>query len=368
MTVEEWLRQREGLVARRYELGLAAYERYGGSPVPPLLTRPEWLPARPVPLGDVRLVKADMPPPVVGAGGPVPDGYDRYSAAMELALPGRLRNLPTYRLVAADLHEGRMEFGDGHYFDGLDVGEAAAHEFSIGGSTLRDAVGDPTDLARRPATLAVAALTLRVDGDDVSMLLHRREARKVGHAGGMVMVLPVGVFQPAGPGDQDFDIWRLLIREYSEELLGEPEREGVVDYAAWPFARAMTEARDEGRARPYVLGLGVDPLTFATDLLVAVAFDADLYDELFAGTVAVNDEGEILGPMPLAKADGPMQAAGTALLDLAVRHRADVGGGPPRGRPPPPGPPGGGGGAGGRGGGRAGRRRGAPGTSAATGR
>jgi hypothetical protein len=66
----------------------------------------------------------------------------------------------------------------------------------------------------------------------------------------------------------------------------------------------------------------VDPLTFATDLLVAVAFDADTYDDLFAGTVTANDEGTVLGPMPFGRrTEGPMQAAAVALLDLAERHR-----------------------------------------------
>jgi hypothetical protein len=31
------------------------------------------------------------------------------------------------------------------------------------------------------------------------MPLHHRDATKVGHAGGMIQVIPVGIFQPAGP-------------------------------------------------------------------------------------------------------------------------------------------------------------------------
>ena len=325
MDAGEWLRQRDDYVRRRYELGLEAYDRYPPGPVPPLLTRPEWLPDGPVPLGEIELAyEPDAAPPVVTGGqAPLPDGYARYSAAMDrLALPGRLRNLETYRLLAADLRERRMVFGPGHYFDGLDVGEAAAHELAIGGAALRDAVGDPTELRRRPANLAICALTLRV-GDDVTTVLHRRDAAKVAHAGGMLMVLPTGVFQPAGVAGPavrsagDFDVWRLLVREYSEELLGQDEREGPIDYAAWPFAAAMTAARDEGRIRPYVLGLGVDPLTFAADLLVAVAFDAGTYDELFAGAVTANAEGTVLGPMPFAGDLGRMQAAGEVLVRLA---------------------------------------------------
>jgi hypothetical protein len=74
--------------------------------------------------------------------------------------------------------------------------------------------------------------------------------------------------------------------------------------------------------------MGVDPLTFATDLLTVAVFDARLFDELFGALVADNDEGTVLARMPF-RADvldrfvdcEPMQAAGAATLALAWRHR-----------------------------------------------
>jgi hypothetical protein len=129
--------------------------------------------------------------------------------------------------------------------------------------------------------------------------------------------VPVGVFQSAGP--DDFDLWRFLLREYAEELLGEPEVEAP-DYRTWPFAVAMTAALDAGYVRADVLGLGVDPLTFATDLLVRVLVDAPVFDELFGARVAVNDEGAVsTRPFTTDAIDGlPMQAAGAALVRLAL--------------------------------------------------
>ena len=44
-----------------------------------------------------------------------------------------------------------------------------------------------------------------------------------------------------------------------------------IDHDAWPFAATMTAALDAGRTGAYVLGLGVDPLIFATDMLAVVA-------------------------------------------------------------------------------------------------
>ncbi len=77
-----------------------------------------------------------------------------------------------------------------------------------------------------------------------------------------------------------------------------------------------------------MLGLGVDPLSLATDLLTAVAFDAPVFDDLFGAVVDRNDEGRVLAGVPFTAeavrrlaGREPMQAAGAALLRLAWRHR-----------------------------------------------
>jgi hypothetical protein len=93
--------------------------------------------------------------------------------------------------------------------------------------------------------------------------------------------------------DRDFDLWRSMVREYSEELLGSAELYDV-DYANWPFALKLDAAREAAACRPYCLGLGTDPVTFATDLLAVVVFEAEVFDELFAGLITSNDEGEIV--------------------------------------------------------------------------
>lgn len=97
-----------------------------------------------------------------------------------------------------------MTFTAGRYFDSLDVGEACAHEtaaFDLGlvdSTPLRDAVGDPTDPARRGMNLAISTLTLRVEATGTSAFpLHWRDPATVGHAGGQYTVIPVGIFQAA---------------------------------------------------------------------------------------------------------------------------------------------------------------------------
>ena len=79
--------------------------------------------------------------------------------------------------------------------------------------------------------------------------------------------MPAGDFQPASISPQSIeahlDIWRNMVREYPEEMLGQPEHDGSsgapVDYAVWPFYRDMTVAREAGTVRLYALGVILTP-------------------------------------------------------------------------------------------------------------
>jgi hypothetical protein len=318
--VSDWARVRAHLRAHRYDLAVRAVDEFpdvrkvAGTP---LLTAPAWVPPAPIPLSALDITMDAAPPVALPPASGHPD-FPSYSAAMAaLDAPTVFENRPTWRLLDADLAgpSPRLVFGDGTYFDSIDTGEAAAHEYAAGaGTPLRDAIGNPCDLAGRPANLAISALTIRRDTGGDTFLLHWRDPAKVGHAGGLYQVVPVGVFQSSGPGD--FDLWRFLLREYAEEVLGEPEVEAP-DYGTWPFAVAMTGTPG---IEAHVLGLGVDPLTFATDLLVRVVVDAPVFDDIFGARVAVNDEGAVTARPFTAEAIAglPMQAAGAALVRLAL--------------------------------------------------
>jgi hypothetical protein len=353
---EEWLRVRGHLRENRYRLAVRAAECYPADARlagTPLLTAPAWRPAAPIPLERIALAFAPEPFPAPGYPIAVPeraDGsrYASYSQAMrELDAPAVFENRPVYRLAGADLAGGRpaLAFGLGRYFDFIDTGTAAAHEFAAGRSpSVRAAIGDPCDLSARPVIMAVATLTVRLDRDagTARFPLHWRDPAKVGHAGGMYMVVPAGIFQPSGEGAwnvrNDFDLWKCMVREYAEELLGADEdhdsERAPIDYDAWPFARRIAAERAAGRIRAWCVGLGTDPLTFATDLLTVAVFDASVYDELFGAIVSDNAEGTVLASRDLdeptvaglisgqSMEEAPgMQAAGAALLALALRHR-----------------------------------------------
>jgi hypothetical protein len=367
----DWLTVRSYLTEHRYDLAVEAAGDYppgcrmAGTP---LLAAPGWRPPAPIPLLDISLELTDADPNTpaeLDVSSPLlprrADGtpYRRYSEAMgELAAPLVFENRTTYRLTDADLcststPRPRLAFSGGRYFDGIDTGEAAAHEYAaarLGGlgpgprpAGLRRRFADPCDLRRRPANLAISTLTLRLDrrAGRASFLLHRRDPAKVGHAGGLYQVIPVGVFQPSGEAPwnwrHDFSLWRCMIREFAEELAGRSEDyasdSAPVDYDSWPFARQLTDALDRGQAHVWCLGLGTDPLTYATDLLTVAVIDSDVFDAVFRVNLQRNAEGDILAAREFAAhvidrtvTGEPLQAAGAALLRLAWRHRETLGG------------------------------------------
>ena len=352
----DWGGTRAFLNGNRHALGEAAGTLYPGAARvegTPLLTRPEWLPAEPLPLESVHLRwdPAPTPPAVADPSEGLPPGFRTYAEAMQaLAPPKVFEDRPSYRLLAADLTDDTpaLTLGPSHYFAGLNVGEAVAHELAaasrpVGSRApsmrrlpLRRRVGDPCDLSRRAVLPAITTVTITRSG---SYVLHWRDPAKVVHAGGLYQVMPVGVFQPLGSGSSgtrplaeegaDLDLWRCMVREFSEELLGTTEDYAPgFDQESWPFHRAIDAARAQGRVTVHCLGLGVDPLTLALDVLTVAVFDDAAFDELFGGfggLVTVNAEGRVTRARLDATAPSPMQPAGAAALALTRRHRAALG-------------------------------------------
>jgi hypothetical protein len=82
-----------------------------------------------------------------------------------------------------------------------------------------------------------------------------------------------------------------------------------IDYTTWTFADHLTRALDTGQARVFCLGIGVDPLTFATDILTVLTVDAPIYDELFGQVADTNAEGSII---PAAYRDSMSSCSGVS--------------------------------------------------------
>ncbi|MGH3328203.1 MAG: hypothetical protein ACRDPT_10490 [Streptomycetales bacterium] len=216
---------------------------------------------------------------------------------------------------------GHLVFGYTTYFDMVDVCEAVAHELAAcslplsssaragaldwGQLPFRALVRDPFDLSRRPLLPSINTLTIRRGPSGASFMLHQRDAASVAVAGGVYHVMPAGVFQPSSiaPWDQanDFDLWRNVMREFSEEFLGNPEHDGTggvpIDYDSEPF-RSLTAARNQGRLRTHCFGIGLDPLTLAGEILTVAVIDADAFDDVFEELVTANSEGLLVATNP----------------------------------------------------------------------
>lgn len=294
----------------------------------PMLSQASWLPDRPIALDDVELEwEPCAPRPIVVGQEPEARAllplrtraqtFPSYSSAIRyLSPPALFENRPCYRLLGATLTgaaPARLRFGRSCYFDKIDVSEALVHELAAamigaGPSRLelpfRALVCDPFDLLLRTVNTSVTTLTIRRDpiSGRASFLLLRRDPAKVATGGGEYCLLPSGEFQPASvcPDSlvSDLSIWRNIVREYSEELLGQPEHDGncgrPLDYERWPFSRAMRQARERGELRVHVLGVALHALSLNATVMTVAVIDSVVFDTLFREAARVNAEGEVI--------------------------------------------------------------------------
>jgi transcriptional regulator with XRE-family HTH domain len=361
---DQWRRVRAALNASRADLTQLAASLYPAGDAlagTGLIAPPAWIPDRPVDLADVHLAHdSAAPSPVLDGTEPasahvrplhtLARPYSRYTQAIrDLAHPRLFENRSAWRLLAVDQPGRGLRFGDTAFFAAVDVNEVLAHEMAyvsldedgrpVGAPHLRELpyrrlVGDPFDLARRPVIVAVSTLTIRA-GAPPTFLLHRRDPRSVAMAGGMLQVIPSGIFQPSSvlPAavHADFDLWRNLQREFAEELLGLDELDGggqPIDYCAEPFA-GLDRARARGGLRAYYLGVALDALTLVGEVLTVAVLDTEAFDELAGDIVDVNDEGSIVAERleftePVLAdllASGRVAPAGAGCLRLAWKHR-----------------------------------------------
>jgi transcriptional regulator with XRE-family HTH domain len=373
-----WRQERRWLNQHRSELARLAVQLYPAEhrvPDTPLIAGPGWIPDEPADLRSLRLT-LDEQPHSVAIDGSEPETlptrplcapglwFDRYTSAIRHLDPPRLfESRPSYRLLGDQFSAGTLHFGLAAYFDKLDVSEALGHELAIAclherngvpnsTESLRDQlgfrtlIGDPFDHGRRAIVPAVTTLTIRLRRypAEPSFLLHWRDPAKVATAAGVYDVIPAGEFQPASVAlwdrRNDFDLWRNIVREYSEELLGTPEHDGTrskpIDYHGWPLYRDLDDAQKSGAVVPFVLGLGLDALTLAATILTVVVIDDDVFTRAFEAATRYNEEGEIVTigygrateGIPFTResvrrllTSEPMASPGAACLALAWRHR-----------------------------------------------
>ena len=130
--------------------------------------------------------------------------------------------------------------------------------------------------------------------------------------------MPTDVFQPAcilsTEDCPDFDLWCNMMREYSEEFLGNPEHDGngdPIDYANQEPFRSLTQAYTAGRIRVFALGVAIDALNLVGE----------------GSVVSMDDDRQHFGfdePTIRRLVDEPMAPSGAGALQLAWQHRAAI--------------------------------------------
>jgi transcriptional regulator with XRE-family HTH domain len=373
---EHWRDIRRELNDHRLVLGELAAELYPAQqriPGTTVLTSANWLPDGPVDLADIELAwRPDPPAPQMDGSGPRSAGvrplmasgerYDRYSRALrDLARPRLFDNRVSYRLLdmAWAGARGMLGFHYTSFFSALDVCEASAHEFaqawlaagrkrpSFAELSFRRSIVDPFDLSARPVLPGIATLTIRRDPiEGHRMYLHHRDASAVAGGGGVYQVIPAGLFQPAAlePAHQnnDFSLWRNIQREFSEEFLGNCEHDGnSIDPIAYdidePFV-SFERARQTGDFRVFACAMVCEPLTLTVELVTVAVIEAPVFDALFSGMVAVNEEGAAVSTeagrptvgIPFTEASRerlhaePLAPSARACIELAWQHRRQI--------------------------------------------
>lgn len=361
----EWLRVRRAAGARGRELAEMAAWLYPASKRAPgghVLTGTDWLLDKPVELDSVRLTFSDAERPVsrlepVDHVLPLTARGDRYAdysrAVRDLVRPRLLENRLSYRLLEVSQRDGlELTFGTTTFFEVFDIKECLAHEFKAawlasGGSVpdwsalpLRSAIDDPFDPTRMLMSPGISTLTIRKDRQgEHRFMMHQRDGRAVADGGGMCTVIPSGEFQPSSLAavdvHNDFSLWRNIMREYSEEFLGNPEHDGAgarsIDYAEQEPFQSLDRARIDGRFRLWHYGLVMDALTLGASQRTVAVVDDEVFDRLFTGLVATNDEGRVIGEggrtdMPFTseaidRLEPRLSASSLTLLRLAWRDR-----------------------------------------------
>ena len=326
----------------------AAPSKWRGSDLP-VLSHPSWLFSEPRPLEAVRIEFLDASKTEVqraewkvlkglSLSGPV-----SYSEAICLANPNTAYfNGTVYRpreVVNVDAGV-TIKFEVGKYFDYLDSGEVLAYEATSnrGLAKLRSRYRDPFDLSNRATSLGILTLTVVRRGAGATFLMHRRSGSfVVGDA--LYHVVPAGEFAPSDISvaavRNDFTLWRNIMREFAEELLGEEDAQGhggkKIDYEGTEPYKSLTAALLAGSLSVKTLGLVLDPLTLKPELLTVAVFDGVVFDRIFRNMVSKTTEGTIIPDIVFGEAEvkdytsnRAVRLGARALLHLAWTHRSEL--------------------------------------------
>ncbi|MGR6917059.1 hypothetical protein ACU635_22715 [[Actinomadura] parvosata] len=339
-SIDRFLRTRRWLKNNEESLAPVAARRHpdlrGADPDIPGFYRPDWHLEKPIPLSELHftlLPEPPEPPPHLDAlrrlwpldsTGRRLDGCSEAVAAHDP--PENWFNGTGYRLLdVTRTGTGglRLSVALMRYWDGFDSWAGLLHEAAdryrrtggrdIGGP-YRRRLGDPYDLARRHCAIGFSVLTVRRAPGGSTFFLHRRDER-VASGNNVTGLIPAGEFQPSDDSrlaaEADLDVWRAIMREYAEELLGIEEarfRSGApLDYARESPFKELQLAYRRGAVRAHLLDVRLHPVSWKASLRVVCVFNSRTFDRIFAGMVSKNAEGMLELPSPRRRASGTFQ-------------------------------------------------------------
>lgn len=321
--IREYLKQKR---AELVELTLAYHARLHYEKKVPLLSLPGWIQSSPTPLGEIELTLSRRQPnadtileatrrtakywPRSEAGA----SFQRYSEAIAAYdKPSLWRNKRSYRLLEVNPGMGPIDqplsltFSMGYYFDLIDTSEVLGYEAASRlargrpldwAKSYRSWLADPFALDRRCVIPGLNTITVRQSSNGAHFFLHDRRAENVALSMNAIHVSPAIEFQPSidlTPSyEADLDIWRTVTTGYVREFLGVTDSGSTRGVAADPAYIALEEARRDGAVTPWFLGIGLDPLTWKAEILLACVFSEEVFDAIFATMIQHNPQGPLL--------------------------------------------------------------------------
>ena len=148
---------------------------------------------------------------------------------------------------------------------------------------------DIFNFQNRCVGIGINTIFLMKDGNKISFFKHKRAPGATMEAINTEHVVPAGTFQPRtgipATQDIDFDIYKNILRELGEELLGKKDMEEIkTSTEDITKDRKIKEFHNlvlEGYAKAFFLGWGMDPLTTKAEFLTAFVVNIQEFKKRF---------------------------------------------------------------------------------------
>jgi hypothetical protein len=354
----------EGNRERLSALALEWYRNRNADPGFPLVMLKDWLPGKPIDVSSKRLwlLWTDN---VAQVRAPILKSFPidaPYSTNVKRLFPKiTLENRFAYQLVSVNVFRGqfRLQFSASRYFEFFDTCEALAYELCD--SVLEKTGKLATQKSQGPVRLPVLHLKERAKVDELGLTgrstvagvntlliilnekrrgdhifyFHNRSGEGLAEAKNTFHVVPAGTFQPDAYEDvqhvRDFDLYRNVMRELAEELLGRKELTELVkdrsNFMEEGFIQPYVSLFNNGEAKLFFMGVGLDPLTTKPEILTCMVLSGSaVRRRKISLRFKDNFEGEHF-VVPFCRdllqkrlEDERTLSAGKGLLALALKH------------------------------------------------